>query len=88
MMTTVCVAFRISGALNKLFFDIFFLKNKFRLSRSILILGIVNLILAPAIFVWQLLQFLYNNTEVSFETFLLYLSVKIQINFYNKIEKN
>ncbi|CAF0724872.1 unnamed protein product [Brachionus calyciflorus] len=34
------------------------------LSKSILILGILNLILSPVIFVWQLLQFLYNYTEL------------------------
>ena len=34
------------------------------LSRSILILGVLNLALAPAIFLWQLLQFLYNYTEL------------------------
>jgi autophagy-related protein 9 len=34
------------------------------LSKSILILGILNLILSPAIFIWQLLQFLYNYTEL------------------------
>ena len=30
-----------------------------------LILGILNVLLAPIIFIWQLLQFLYNYTEVN-----------------------
>nr|AWV66659.1 autophagy-related protein 9 [Brachionus plicatilis] len=34
------------------------------LSKSILLLGILNLILSPVIFVWQLLQFLYNYTDL------------------------
>lgn len=34
------------------------------LSRTILILGLVNLILSPAIFVWQFLQFIYSYTEL------------------------
>lgn len=34
------------------------------LSKSILILGLLNLILSPVIFIWQLLQFLYNYTEL------------------------
>jgi autophagy-related protein 9 len=34
------------------------------LSKSILLLGLLNLILSPAIFVWQLLQFFYNYTEL------------------------
>lgn len=34
------------------------------LSKSMLILGLLNLILSPLIFVWQLLQFFYNYTEL------------------------
>lgn len=34
------------------------------MSKWILIFGLLNLLLAPVIFVWQLLQFLYNYTEV------------------------
>jgi autophagy-related protein 9 len=34
------------------------------LSRSILLLGLFNLLLAPVIFIWQLLQFVYNYTEL------------------------
>ena len=34
------------------------------LARSILILGLLNLLLMPLIFVWQLLQFVYNYTEL------------------------
>lgn len=34
------------------------------LKKSIAILGILNLILSPAIFIWQLLQFVYNYTEL------------------------
>jgi autophagy-related protein 9 len=35
------------------------------ISKSILMLGLFNLFLSPLIFVWQLLQFVYNHTEVS-----------------------
>jgi len=34
------------------------------ISRWILFLGLLNLILSPAIFVWQLLQFIYSYTEL------------------------
>ena len=34
------------------------------LSKTILILGIFNLVLSPLIFIWQLLQFVYNYTEL------------------------
>lgn len=34
------------------------------ISKSILMLGLFNLVLSPLIFVWQLLQFVYNHTEV------------------------
>lgn len=34
------------------------------LSKSILILGLLNLVLSPLVFIWQLLQFVYNYTEL------------------------
>jgi len=34
------------------------------LSKSILILGLMNLAMSPLIFIWQLLQFMYNYTEL------------------------
>lgn len=34
------------------------------ISKSILMLGLFNLLLSPLIFVWQLLQFVYNHTEL------------------------
>lgn len=36
----------------------------YELRKSILILGVMNIVLAPVIFIWQLLQFFYNYTEL------------------------
>ena len=55
------------------------------ISKSILFLGLFNLVLAPLIFVWQLLQFVYNHTEVSRPLFFrLRIKLSLSENMYRK----